>query len=329
MSNAPTKGRSRPPLERMIQIHQAIQDGSFPNATRLSGQLEVSTKTIHRDIEFMRDRLQLPIEFSAAENGFHYTEPVTSFPTFQVTEGELFALLVAEKALQQYRGTNFEAPLVSAFKKMAASLPDTVSFNLGDWEKSISFKTSAQQIVDLEVFDALGKATANHERIELLYRKPGGGEPEWRRVDPYHLSNINGEWFLFAWCHLRKDFRTFVPARVREVRTDGTRFKPSKKFDLDRILRDSFGVHSGEGEFEVIVRFDAAVADYIREKQWHPSQRIDEEADGSLKLSLNLSSLAEIQRWIQSWGAHAEVLAPPELRAAVAETAKALAKNYA
>src|SRR5205823_1913830 len=113
---------SRPPLERMLRIHQAIRSGSHPNATRLAVDLEVSTKSIHRDLEFMRDRLELPVEFDPKRNGYRYAQEVSSFPTLQITEGELFALLVAEKALQQYRGTTFEKPLLSAFRKMAASL---------------------------------------------------------------------------------------------------------------------------------------------------------------------------------------------------------------
>ena len=100
-----------------------IQSGNYPNATTLALELEVCTKSIHRDVEFMRDRLGLPLEYDGQRYGYFYTQEVSSFPTLQITEGELFALLVAEKALQQYRGTNFEKPLVSAFKKMAASLP--------------------------------------------------------------------------------------------------------------------------------------------------------------------------------------------------------------
>src|SRR5256885_642388 len=98
---------ARPPLERMLRIHQGIQSGSFPNASKLAQELEVSTKSIHRDIEFMRDRLGLPVEYDDRRYGYYYTENVSSFPTIQITEGELFAMLVAEKALQQYRGTNF------------------------------------------------------------------------------------------------------------------------------------------------------------------------------------------------------------------------------
>ena len=99
-------------MERMLKIHQAIQLARYPNATGLADQLEVSTKSIHRDIEFMRDRLDLPIDYDAARYGYYYTQEVGAFPTFHVTEGEMVALLIAEKALQQYRGTTFELSLI-------------------------------------------------------------------------------------------------------------------------------------------------------------------------------------------------------------------------
>src|SRR5215471_14483278 len=170
--------QSRPPLERMLRIHQAIQAGKFPNASVLARELEVSTKSIHRDIEFMRDRLELPIEYDGRRFGYHYTEEVSAFPTVQITEGELFALIVAEKALEQYRGTNFEKPLLSAIKKMEQSLPDTISLNLAEVEQAISFRTRAEPILDLEIFDALARATARRSQIRLEYRKPGRQEAE-------------------------------------------------------------------------------------------------------------------------------------------------------
>ncbi|MEP6663701.1 MAG: WYL domain-containing protein [Verrucomicrobiota bacterium] len=304
---------SRPPLERMMKIHQAIQSGKYPNATTLARELEVSTKSIHRDLEFMRDRLQLPLEYLKARNGYFYTEEVTSFPTLQITEGELFALLVAEKALQQYRGTAFEKPLVSAFKKMASSLPDTVSLNLADWQQTISFRTTAEPILNLEIFDALGKATSHRLQLKLHYRKPGKKNTETRLIDPYHLANINGEWFLFAYDHDRKDIRTFVPARIQSLEKTGKNFVRPQKFSLEKRLRDSFGVHSAEGEYEVVICFNEKVADYIREKKWHESQELREQKNGGVELRLKLSSLAEIERWILGWGGNAVAIQPAEL----------------
>lgn len=314
--------QSRPPLERMMRIHQAIASGKYPNATKLAAEIEVVTKTIHRDIEFMRDRMGLPIEYDGRKFGYHYTEEVSAFPTLQITEGELVALLIAEKALQQYRGTNFEKPLVSAFKKMESSLPDTISLSFADWDQSISFRTSAEPVLNLEIFDALAKATAGHQQLELTYRKPGAKHPETRIVDPYHLANINGEWFLFAHDQLRKDIRTFVPSRIQTVNPTGKKFPRPEKFSVEKILRDSFGVHSGEGEFNVVIRFDAYAADYIREKRWHPSQELRELKDGGVELRLKLSSLGEIQRWILGWGGSAIVVQPRELIASVTKAAQ-------
>jgi len=315
---------SRPPLERMLRIHQALQSEKFPNATRLAAELEVSTKSIHRDIEFMRDRLELPIEYHAQKFGYHYTGEVTSFPTMHITEGELVALVIAEKALEQYRGTQFEKPLLSAIRKIEQSLPDTISLNLADIEQTISFRTRAEPVLNLEIFDALAKATAHRRQLELTYKKTGSRSAEQRLVDPYHLANINGEWYLFAFDQTRKDIRTFVPARVQSVKQTGKTFARPDKFSLEKRLRGSFGVHSGEGEFEVALRFNARVADLIREKKWHESQQQRELKGGELELRLKLSSLIEIERWVLSWGGDVVVLKPRELAEAVRRAARAI-----
>ncbi len=320
---------SRPPLERMMRIHTAIQSGKYPNAATLARQLEVSTKSIHRDIEFMRDRMELPLEYDGSKFGYYYTGTVSSFPTLQITEGELFALLVAEKALQQYRGTNFEKPLLSAFKKMSASLPDTISLNLADWEQTISFRTRAEPILNLEIFPRSAKPRRTGSSWSCFIAKPGQREPELRVVDPYHLGNINGEWFLFAYDHLRRDIRTFVPARIKAMKPTGKTFPRPQKFSLEKRLRDSFGVHSAQGEFDVVIRFNEHVADYIREKRWHDSQQLVEMKDGGVELHLKLSSLAEIERWVLNWAGNAVAVKPPELAEMVRKSAENILKQQA
>ncbi len=310
-----------------MKIHEALQSGKFPNASTLSRELDISTKSIHRDLEFMRDRLNLPLEYNPLKRGFHYTQEVSSFPTMQVSEGELFALIVAEKALQQYRGTTFEKPLLSAFKKMAESLPDTVSFHLADWDAAISFRTRAEPILNLEIFDALAKAAAGRKQLEIHYRKPGQAKAEGRIVDPYHFGNINGEWFLFAFDHLRKDIRTFVPARMEKVRQTGKTFPRPEKFSVESRLRDSFGVQSGHGRFDVVIRFNKRGADYVREKKWHASQKLRELKNGGVELRLKLSSLDEVARWVLSWGGDAVAVQPRGLVEVVKVAAKKILKR--
>lgn len=310
-----------------MRIHTAIQSGKFPNAASLARQLEVSSKSIHRDLEFMRDRMELPIEYDGSRFGYFYDGEVGAFPTIQMTEGELFALLVAEKALQQYRGTNFEKPLLSAIKKLEQSLPDTISLNIAEWEQTISFRTRAEPILDLDIFNALGNATAQRRQLELTYRKPGQRDSELRVVDPYHLGNINGEWYLFAFDHLRKDIRTFVPARIKAMKPTGQTFSRPQKFSLEKRLRDSFGVHSAQGAFQVAIRFNELVADYIREKRWHDSQQLVELKNGGVELQLKLSSLEEVERWVLGWAGNAVVVKPPQLVEMVKKSAESILKQ--
>ncbi|NJK94984.1 MAG: HTH domain-containing protein [Bacteroidales bacterium] len=134
--------QSRPPLARMLKLHEELQAGRHPNCRRMGEALEVSSKTIQRDLEFMRDQLGLPIEYDGARFGYGYTEPVGHFPTVQVSEGEVVALFVAQKALQQYQGTSLERPLAGAFEKIAGSLKDEVSLDLTDWDRAISFRAA-------------------------------------------------------------------------------------------------------------------------------------------------------------------------------------------
>jgi len=200
---------------------------------------------------------------------------------------------------------------------------------VAEWEQTISFRTRAEPIVNLETFDALSKAAAQRAQLQLTYRKPGQRATELRVVDPYHLANINGEWFLFAWCHLRQDIRTFVPARIKAVEPTGRTFSRPQKFSLEKRLRDSFGVQSGQGSFEVVIHFNELVADYIREKKWHESQVLRELKDGGLELRLKLSSLAEVERWVLGWAGNARVLQPPELAESIAKAARKILQNSA
>ncbi|MCG3147080.1 MAG: hypothetical protein PCFJNLEI_00517 [Verrucomicrobiae bacterium] len=321
---------SRPPLARMLRIHERLKGERFPNCSQLALDLEVATKTVQRDIDFMRDRLDLPIEFDFRRNGFHYTEPVKNFPTVQVTEQELIALFIAEKAVAQYRGTPFEKPLHAAFEKLTEGLTDSVSFRWADLDSTISFRALGMTVADLEMFEIISRAVLRSEELEFQYHKLAGRGHEPRRVQPYHLGCIENQWYLFAFDLVRQQIRTFVLGRMREVRVTGQRFTRPADFSLTKHLGDSFGVFSPDGKpQEIRIRFDAFAARLVRERKWHASQKVKELADGEIELSLKLGSLTEIQRWILSWGEHARVLAPETLRKQIARSAEKLLASYA
>ena len=135
-------GHSRPPLERMQRLHDLLSTQQVVNCQKLGREFEVSYKTIQRDLDFMRDRLNLPLEYDATRYTFRYTEAVEAFPLLQVSEGEILALFVAQKVLAQYRGTPFEKTLGTAFQKLTGALKETVSFDLGEWGSDYSFRVT-------------------------------------------------------------------------------------------------------------------------------------------------------------------------------------------
>lgn len=319
---------SRPPLERMLKIHDELRRGALVNCTKLMRSLEVSRKTVVRDIAFMRDRLELPIEFDPQIQAYRYTQPVTSFPTVNVTEGELLALLVAQRALQQYRGTPFHRQLEVAFEKLAGGLRDRISFSPADELRAVSFKNIGLGKTDLAVFNALSSAVLRQEEVAFAYRKPGDPKKSSRRVRPYHLANRENLWYLIGFDLERDALRTFALPRIADVVVTKQPFTRPADFSPEKFFASALGVLGGAGDHRIVIRFTAAVAERIREREWHESQEMRELPAGALELTLRLGALMEVEQWVLGWGAAAEVIAPPELRDSVRRTATALARLY-
>ncbi|MFZ9748196.1 MAG: helix-turn-helix transcriptional regulator [Opitutaceae bacterium] len=319
---------SRPPMERMLRIHEELRRGAFTNCTKLAAALEVSRKTIVRDIAFMRDRLDLPVEFDPLINAYRYTHPVAAFPTVNVTEGELLALLVARKALEQYRGTPFHRQLEASFEKLTGGLKDRISFSPADELQSVSFRNTGLGRADLTVFNALSSAVLRQRTVEFDYRKSGESRSTRRRVDPYHLAHRENLWYLVAHDPERGALRTFALPRIAHVAVLHARFTRPADFSPERFFASALGVLGGGGNFRVVVRFSAGVADRVREREWHESQELLPLPDGGVELTLRLGALAEVAGWILSWGGDAEVLRPPELRRRLGATAAVLGRRY-
>jgi len=319
---------SRPPIERMLRIHEELRRGAFTNCTKLAERLEVSRKTIVRDVAFMRDRLDLPIEFDPRINAYRYTHPVSAFPTVQVTEGELLALLVARKALEQYRGTPFHRQLEASFEKLAGGLRDRITFSPADELRSVSFRNTGLGRADLAVFNTLSTAVLRQLEVEFEYRKPGSRREERRRVRPYHLTHRENLWYLIAFDTGRAALRTFALPRISGAEVTEARFVRPEDFSPETFFANALGVLGGPGDFTVVIRFTATVADRVREREWHESQIRRDLPDGGLELTLRLGALAEVEGWVLGWGADAEVVQPAELRRRLAATASRLAAVY-
>ena len=333
----PLKGRatkqlsgrfSRPPLERMLRLHERLKAGALPNCRKLACELEVSAKTIQRDIDFMRDRLGLPIEYDQLRFGFFYTEPVANFPTIEVSQGEIIALFVARKALEQYRGTSFERSLRTAFQKISDGLREKVDFQWGEVDSAISFRGLGTSAGDIDLFESVSKAVIESREIEFEYRKAKSAGYEPRQVRPYHLGCVSDQWYLFGFDLARGQIRTFVLTRMRALRRTAARFHRPADFSINKHLKESFGVFSGNGHYTVRIRFDTLAGQLVSERRWHASQKVKALPGGGVEMRMELGSLEEVERWILSWGKRAQVLDPPELVERIRATLRLLNAVY-
>jgi len=311
----------------MQQLHQQIKEGKFPNCRKLAEMLEISTKTVQRDIEFMRDRLNLPIEYNPLRFGFYYSRPVANFPTVEVTEGEIVALFVAQKVLDQYRGTPFEKPLHTAFHKICDGLRESITFPWGDLDASFSFRNLGTTEADIVLFENISRAVLRSQVVTFEYKKLGSSRYEQREVQPYHIACIENQWYLFAFDIARNQLRTFVLSRMRNIKITEIKFRRPPDFEIGKHLGSSFGVFTGTGHYRIRLQFDAFAARLVSERRWHASQKIKplgKDGSDGIEMTLELADLGEITRWILSWGGHAKVIAPLELKAQVRSAAEEL-----
>jgi proteasome accessory factor B len=319
---------TRPPLDRVWKIHDRLQNATYPNCVALARELEVSVLTLKRDIAFMRDRLKLPIEYDERRHGFFYSQPVDRFPEETITEMEMFALLVADKAIAQYHGTPFQKPLRMAFRKLAAKLDSAEPYSMDKLEAALSFRPLAPEDTDLRSFEIITSALRERCVLKFDYRNLGTRGMQVRQVQPYHLACIENHWYLFAHDVDRQAIRTFALTRLSEPVLLAERFIRPENFNPDEYLRNSFTVMKGQDDYEVVILFDSWATDLIRGRMWHSSQRLTELPGGGSQLQLRLSGLEEIEGWVLNWGIHATVLRPRILAERVFQTVGHLLERY-
>lgn len=319
----------RPLLRRIFAYDRAFRGETFPTAERLAELADAKVKTVRRDLDYLRDQLHVPVEYHRKRNGWHYTDPTYRLPAVIITEGELLAIFLAGQVLRQHEGTPYEQDLQRAIRKLEELLPDEISIHWNAVEQAHSFRNSVTSLQDVDTFRRLAAAVLHKRQLRITYWTASRDSVTERTVDPWHLACIDGEWFLIGYCHTRKGERVFAPSRIRALAETGELFTVPEDFHIAEFFDGTFRVIRDEHQplQNVRLRFVPSAAKYIREKVWHPSQKLHVDADGSAVLELSLRSLLEVRRWILSWGSECEVLEPLALRADIAREAATIASR--
>lgn len=171
------------------------------------------------------------------------------------------------------------------------------------------------------------EATVKSNTVEMKYHSMHSDKTTVRKVDPYKIWYFDNTFFLIGKCHLRDEVRTFVVDRIKELRTTRESFSIPSDFSFQDYTKDSFGVIHDK-KVEIVVKFDKEVAGYIKERLWHPSQKIKQNRDGSITTTYDVAGTKEIKYWVLSYGQYAEVLEPKTLRDEIKKDLSLALKRY-
>jgi predicted DNA-binding transcriptional regulator YafY len=318
----------RQQLERIFEIDRQVRAGEYPNADRLAEKLEVSRRVIFKDREFMVNRLFAPIEYDYEKGGWYYADETWMLPNILVSEGELLAFFLSVEVARRYMGTAMEETLRSAVEKISQNIKGPVSVDLETLRAHYTFAAPVLAAVNEQVLLDLHHAIGENHRVWMRYYTASRDEHTERTVSPYHLYNVNGDWYLIAFDDKRKSFRNFSVGRIEDWQTLSETFERDPKFSIHDWMSSAFQTERGGEVLEVVLRFDAQQARYIRERRWHETQQIEELPDGGLILRFQTGGLGEVKRWVMQYGGHVEVLEPEGLRINIQREARALVKVY-
>ena len=308
---------------RIIEIDRMIRSGSYPNATTLRKHFEVSRSTIMRDIEFLRDRYNAPLEYDADRNGYYYTDPTFFVQSVMLSEAELFSVSVIQPLLEQYRNTPLEASVKNIFSKLTGLLPHEVSLDTTFIGKDISFIADPLPTIEDTTFTATFKAMRSHRTIRFFYRALNRSDYTEHRANPYHVICQKGNWYMLAYDFNHDRITTFSLARFKDIEIEENAFSVPEGFNPRLYFDSSFGVWNNDTPpVKIELLFSKEINTYILERTWHDTQEIRQNDDGTVYLSFLSNQLQETLHWVMHFGSSVRILNPPELAEQVKEEAR-------
>ena len=314
-------------LERFVWFDNEARRGRFPNASKLKRHFEVSPKTAQRSIEHFRDRLQAPLEYDLARKGYFYTDPSFQLPVLRITEEELLALLISRKLLTEASAGSLADELETVSQRLGSLLTANLPGRTRP-EDAFSFRWKNINPTDPLVFEIVASALLQGRLLTFCYYSPVSSSCTTRTVEPHHLVNYMGNWYLVAFCHLRAEWRPFMLGRMSLCQMEVATFENRPKEEWQPYLYDTFGIFQNKESFDVVLRFTPERARWVRDEVWHEGQRELVQEDGSLVRTIATSHEAEILMEILKHGSHVEVLEPGWLREKVIEEMTGAVKIY-
>lgn len=287
-------------------------------------------RTVRRDLAAL-ERAGFPL-YSEELDGEVRWKLLTTFknaPHAPFTITELLSLYFSRDLLKVLKGTPFYESIESVLDKIRKTVSPKALEHLGKLEHSLYAAQRKQKDYGRykQLLDRLMDATAEGKTVEITYHTMHSDKITVRKIDPYKIWYYENTFFLIGRCHRHNEVRMFVVERIKTLKVLKEGFSVPPDFSIEQYVRESFGVMHGD-TVTVVIRFDKEVAGYIKEKEWHPSQKIKVNREGSVTVTLTVSGTAEVKHWAMSYGHHAQIKEPASLRDEVKKDLARALKQY-
>ena len=295
----------------------------------LASRCRVTTRTIRRDLQALEEAGFPLFDDRTRDDGktrWSISGQALKGLAAGLTLSELCALYFSRTLVESLAGTPFRQEVEHAFDKLAAALTPHMRQFLDQLPRVISTKAEGSRrtrgpdaALPPPIVARILEAVLHSRQATLVYHSRSSDRTKRYHVHPYRLAYAQGGLYLLAYVPEYAEIRTFAVERIAEISVLEERFTPVEELP-DAAFPHSLGVHSGTPE-RIEIEFAKDVADYVRTREWHPSQTVRDQADGSLRLTLDVCRDRALESWILSFGAGARVVSPPSL---VDATARAL-----
>jgi len=318
--------------ERFYKIQRLLNQRKSVSRDAFIEELEVSRATFKRDLEYLRDRMQMPIVWDRELGGYRLDEGAATAHLFQLpglwfSSEEIHALLTMEHLLERLQ-PGLLGPQLRPLRNMIRKTLASGDFSAQEVSRRIRILQIGVRPVQSEMFQAISSALLSRRRLRIVHYRRARDENLTREISPQSLVYYRDNWYLDAWCHLRTALRTFSVDVIGQATVLSKRAREIKDQTLDETLGAGFGIFSGKKTQTAVLRFSPIRARWVSREKWHADQDGHYELDGAYMLRVPYSDPTELVMDILKYGADVEVLAPATLREMVHRQLSAAADLY-
>jgi len=311
---------------RLLRLLSLLQARRFWSGGELAARLEVTERTVRRDVDRLRE-LGYPVNATSGPAGGYQLGAGATLPPLLLDDGEALAVALGLRTAAAGTVAGLEEAALRALTKLEPLLPARLRRRVKALHGAIVPMPFASPRVDAELLSKLAQATRDEEPLQLHYADARGQESE-RRIEPLGLVHTGARWYLVAWDLTRADFRTFRVDRVLRVRGTGARFVPREVPGKDLAAFVSRHVSTDAYAYRARVVLHAPHERLV--ERIPPSAGRLEMLDPERTLFVTGGqALSMMAIYIASLDVEFEVLEPPELVARLGALAGRLARASA